>query len=252
MEQITFEDIYLAGELREETGLYRHYHYPEMLTRYDSNFIQFKRMPTLEEFEKAASYLKDFHQEYGQNHVKFVFPENEQLTVDIFFHLIGENYNMGLMELYAISPAQFPVVENSPDVEVKVVTEKNFEPYLQFQYEQDMAFGQEFANQKAEQHKRHFREDNILQVIATYKGTTAGTVDVIVSDKTAEIDGLAVHEPLQRKGIGSRIQQFVMERFSDKTVILVADGEDSPRDMYKKQNYQYSGFRHEVQKVYRS
>lgn len=41
-----------------------------------------------------------------------------------------------------------------------------------------------------------------------------------------------------------------MESFPEKTVILVADGEDTPREMYKKQNYQYHGFRYETQKVY--
>jgi hypothetical protein len=33
-------------------------------------------------------------------------------------------------------------------------------------------------------------------------------------------------------------------------VILVADGEDTPRLMYQKQNYHCLGFRYEVQKVY--
>lgn len=252
MEQISFEDIYLLGQVVRETELYRHYHYPEMLARYDSNFIEFKRMPNLEEFKESVNYLREFHQKNGQKHIKFVFPENEKLTADIFFHLIGEDFNMGVMELYAIEPGDFPRVEDSLDIEVQEVTEENLETYLNLQYDQDLKFGSEFAYQKVEQHKQHFQQDNILQVLATYKGTAVGSVDIIEKENTAEIDGLAVEESHQRKGIGSRLQKFVMDRFPDKIIILVADGEDSPREMYKKQNYQYMGFRHEVQKIYQT
>jgi hypothetical protein len=41
----------------------------------------------------------------------------------------------------------------------------------------------------------------------------------------------------------------VMDRFANNTIILVADGEDTPREMYQKQNYRYLGFRYEAQKV---
>ncbi|UPG63753.1 GNAT family N-acetyltransferase [Metabacillus endolithicus] len=86
--------------------------------------------------------------------------------------------------------------------------------------------------------------------MAYYKGNPAGYVDIIISSKTAEIDNLAVDEEFRNKGIGSRLQKFAMETFPEKTVILIADGEDTPKEMYKKQNYQYCGFKYGVQKVY--
>ena len=86
--------------------------------------------------------------------------------------------------------------------------------------------------------------------MAFYKGSPAGYVDVIISNETVEIDNLTVDESFQKKGIGSRLQKFVMESFPEKIVILVADGEDTPREMYKKQNYQYHGFKYETQKIY--
>ncbi len=36
----------------------------------------------------------------------------------------------------------------------------------------------------------------------------------------------------------------------NKTIILVADGEDTPREMYVGQNYQYYGFKYQFQNVY--
>lgn len=41
-----------------------------------------------------------------------------------------------------------------------------------------------------------------------------------------------------------------MNQFFDKTVILVADGEDTPREMYRKQHYQYLGFKYVVMKIF--
>ncbi|WJV28124.1 GNAT family N-acetyltransferase [Rossellomorea sp. AcN35-11] len=161
-----------------------------------------------------------------------------------------EGYDAGFNELYSIRPSQFPSVEANPDIEVKEVKEAELAAYLSFQYDQDLEYGTLFADQKVDQHKRNFLDPRFAQVLAYYKGVPAGSVDVIIEDDTAEIDGLMVHESFQKKGIGSRLQAFVMKKFPDKTVILVADGEDTPRLMYQKQNYCYQGFRYEVQKVF--
>lgn len=41
-----------------------------------------------------------------------------------------------------------------------------------------------------------------------------------------------------------------MDSFPKRVVVLVADGEDTPKEMYKKQNYQYYGLKYEAQKIY--
>lgn len=63
--------------------------------------------------------------------------------------------------------------------------------------------------------------------MAYYKGNPAGYVDIIISNETAEIDNLSVEEKYRNKGIGSKLQNYVMETFPQKTVILIADGEDT-------------------------
>lgn len=250
MKQVTFNDVYVLSNVVKENELYRQYHYPEMPVRYDSNFIEFKQLPTLPEFEKAMAYLREFHKKNGQKHVKFTFPAGEKLTADLFFYLIGQNFNMGIIELYAIEPNMFPDVEAEPDIEIEIVNADNFKTYLNLQYRQDLSYGKEFADQKVSYHKRHFADEKVIQMLAFYKGAAAGSVDVILRPKTAEIDGLAVDEAFQRRGIGSRLQKRVMDLFPERTVILVADGEDTPREMYQKQNYQYMEYRHEVQKTF--
>jgi len=250
MKQITFENIFTLGNIVSENTHYRHFHYPEMLIRYDSNFIEFKRLPSLTEFKKVEEYLRDYHQKRGQKHVKFYLPANIKPAGELNAYLTNMGYEIGFLELYAILPNHFPPVRSNPDIDIQMVTEKNLEVLIHLKYKNDLEFGSEFARQKTDLIKRQFDDQNIQQVLAFYKGSPAGYLDIIISDETVEIDELTVDVMFRNKGIGSRLQKFVMDSFPKKTVILVADGEDTPREMYKKQNYAYLGFKYEIQKVY--
>lgn len=251
MKQITFEDIYTLGKVVAENDQYRHFHYPEMLTRYDSNFIEFTSLPYLPEFKEAENYLREYHLKKGQKHVKFYFPANKKPTTELITYLTDIGYKMGFIELYAIQPKYFPTLRNNPDIDIQVVINKNLETLLNLNYQHDLKlFGSEYAEQKTELIKRHFEDKDILQLLAFYKGDPAGYVDIIISNETVEIDGLTIDENFRNKGIGSKLQEFVMETFPEKLVILIANGEDTAREMYKKQNYQYYGFKYEAQKIY--
>lgn len=250
MNNITFRNIYKAGQPVLENELYLHVHNPEMLLQYDSNFIKFKKMPTVNEFIEAQDYLRDYHEKHGQKHVRFYFPEGETLSPEFTEFLNNEKYTIGFLELYAIQPGQFPAVTEQPEIIVQKVTNETLASFLKFQYEQDSVFGNNFADQKQVQHLRNFKDERKEQMFAFYKGIPAGSLDVIISDTTAEIDGFTVHDNFQRKGIGSRLQKLVMDEFADKTIILVADGEDTPIEMYRKQNYQYLGLQYEALKVF--
>ena len=247
--QITFENIFTHGHVEVESNLYKHYHFPKMLSRYDSNFIEYKRIPTLDEFKEAESYLREYHLKNGQMHVKFKFPENKKIPVDLVNYLNLRDYDIGFLELYSIQPNQFPAVGDDPDIEIQVVSEKNLEVFLDLQYQQDIVFGSNFADQKVDLNKQIFKAPNFMQLLAFYKGIPAGAVEIIISENTAEIDNLGVDEDFQKKGIGSRLQKFVMDTFHDNTIILVADGQDTPKEMYKRQNYQYHSYQYYCQKV---
>ncbi len=250
MKSISFEHIYQAGDIVYENDLYKHFHFPEMLLMYDNNLIEFKKMLTVGEFKESFKYLRAYHLKNGQKHVKFKFPENEKLTKELTDFLDDECYAIGFLELYAIEPNQFPVVEDDPNIKIVPVSSENLEDFLDLQYRFDLEFGENFAEQKRTLHIKKMTDDKFLQILAYYNDTPAGSVDIIISKGMAEIDSFSVLESLQKKGIGSRVQSYIMDRFSDRTVILVADGEDTPREMYKKQNYQYLGFKYEAQKVF--
>lgn len=248
---IAFENIQTIGHIINENNLYKHFHYPEMLSRYDSNFIEFKQMPTLEEFVQIENYLRDFHLKNGQEHLKFIFPQDIEISSDVNQHLNNKDYSIGFLELYKIQPENFTDVIGNEGISIEVVNSFTLHDYLNLQFHQDLQFGENFAKEKQNSLQNCFEDESIVQIIAYYQDTPAGAVDVILTEDTAEIDNLFVIDNLQRKGIGSQLQKFVMKMVHDKTVILVADGEDTPRDMYQKQGYTLCGFQYEALKVFK-
>jgi GNAT superfamily N-acetyltransferase len=251
MRPITFKDIYYRGQIVFENDLFLHKHTAEMLLLYDGNFLQFKKMPSLTELQDAAAYLRDYHVKKGQDHVKLLFPENETIPGIMVDFLKTSGYDIGFMELYAIKPTQFPVITPVSNILVKKVMEETLSELYELRFEMDAEISERFASQKKYLHEQNFTNERFLQVIAYYDNKPVGTVDVIVGEDTAEIDGLIVLDPYQKKGIGSQIQKYVMEEFQDKTVILIADGEDTPKEMYKKQNYEFQGMKYEALKVFK-
>lgn len=103
MRKITFKEIKQTGNKVVENDTFIHFHYPEMLIRYDSNFIEFTRMPELSEYVDAENYLREYHKKRGQNHLRFYFPENEKLSDELRNYLTKMGYTIGISELYAVS-----------------------------------------------------------------------------------------------------------------------------------------------------
>jgi len=247
---ITYYHIHYHGQVVYENDLYKHVHFPEMLIYYSGNFIQFKSMPSLQEFAHAADYLLEFHKRNGQNHVQFYFPPNQKPTKEFIDYFLKEQYIYSFTELYAIRPKEFKYRLLNPEVIVTAVDENTFPYYLDLQFGFDVKFGVEFAKQKAKIHQRHFEDSSFLQLLAYYKGEPVGTVDCIIGDQTVELDNLQVMERYRNLSVGTALQKYVMDHFPDHWVILIAEGEDTPREMYQKQNYQYYGFRYEAYKVF--
>ena len=90
--------------------------------------------------------------------------------------------------------------------------------------------------------------DGKNRLIAYLGKKPVGIVDLIITSHTLEIDGLGVMEQYRHNAIGSSIQSHVGKLAKTKPVILVADGEDTAKDMYIKQGYTYLGFRYQILK----
>ncbi|WP_251750271.1 GNAT family N-acetyltransferase, partial [Staphylococcus aureus] len=61
---------------------------------------------------------------------------------------------------------------------------------------------------------------------------------------------LYVHEDFRNKQIASFLQRKGIEMAQDKEVILQADSNDTPREMYLKQGYELQSNRFEIFKLF--
>ncbi len=237
----SFRNIQVFAELEKETEDFKHYKLDEVKNRYDSNFIEFKVMPTMQQLQDAERDLKQFQRLRGQQFLKFVFPQDDEIPFEIRHYLSEQDYSIEIMEMYAIHPNVFTKEILNTNVVVEFLTKHDLSSYLALHFDESFKWGESYEEDKQNMLTRNFKEQRKAQIIAKIDGQVVGSVDVIVEKDTAEIDNFYVLPQCQRQGIGTKIQQFAMEQYSDKTILLVADGEDTPREMYTKQGYSYIG-----------
>mgnify|MGYP001761324204 FL=1 len=152
------------------------------------------------------------------------------------------------MELYAIEANELRQLPQNNQVIIQQVTEQNIDDYVYIHNYFALPFGEQYAKENAKQIKECFLSDGKNRLIAYLGKKPVGIVDLIITSHTLEIDGLGVMEQYRHNAIGSSIQSHVGKLAKTKPVILVADGEDTAKDMYIKQGYTYLGFRYQILK----
>ena len=130
-----------------------------------------------------------------------------------------QGYETGWLELYINSEKNFESDDNQ-DVEVVLTNEDNIVDFLNVSYEQDEAYGKDYAELKVELNKEQLHSDNPIQVLSYYKGKPAGMLLIWMNKKYVELDSFGVREIYRRLGIGTIMQAFVAEIAKDKPIIL--------------------------------
>ncbi|WP_368646024.1 GNAT family N-acetyltransferase [Alkalibacterium putridalgicola] len=248
---VTFNAIATHSTLIDENEFFAQYYDPDALFRYDSNFFQLKYSPTKEEFELIESMQIVFSKGNGLSHVKFYWPENQGIMPDTLDYLNGEEYGLEKLELYSLDPAHYVFKAEVPDINVSVVQADQLDAFKQLNYIEDKTVSDSFAESKQPYYDRLFKDEAVTFLLAYFQGEPAGSCIMIDSDEGLELDDLFTLEKHRLKGIASALQSFIIkEALARQTLVfLVADAEDSPKDMYKKAGFHYEGFRIGAQKV---
>lgn len=239
---ITFDNITSKTTLIEENEFYKLYHNHDARFMYDYNFMRLKYQPTLEEFKLIEKILLEFHEDMEMDHVKFYWPEDYGFTEPLVEYLSTNGYGIEILELYALEPKDFLSSRSNPSVTVEFVTAETLEDFKRINRVQDVNINETFAQQKQELYDLDFDDSSVQQIIAYLDSQPVGGVDLLVREETVEIDNFFVLEEFQKQGIGTEIQKFIMDAAGSRAVILVADAEDTPKDMYLKQNYTYLSY----------
>ncbi|GGB08485.1 N-acetyltransferase [Macrococcus hajekii] len=240
----TFKETKQVAELYEDNSRYKHYHTPSQLIRYYSNFFEYKEMPDLITFKQDESKQQQFHQARNQQHLLFIFPENETLPQELINYAEKQNYKIEKMELYETK--ELSVKRQAGEVKV-VCDDQTFSDFLQVCRAGELQYDEDFVDLKEEMHTADLGDETIIQLVAYNGGRPVGKLEAILNDSFIELDDFYVLEDARGKGIGSALQAQVLTY--GESLILIADGNDTPREMYEKQGYKKVSERYELLKV---
>lgn len=249
MKKEAFDLINTYGEVVRETDVYSFYQLAEVKDRYDSNFMKLKTMPDCTSFEKLVDELKGLACEYGNSHGKIVLPENCKPDDELMKKAKELGFGWSYLEMYEVEPAKF-LARNGQECKLELqvgwISDELVDVYGQLHFEESVQWGEAYATAIRAYKKGLIKKGGIRIAAAVLEGDLIGTTDVIFSNGYAEIDNFFVKPGYQKQGVGTAIQQFVMREAADngQCVILVADGEDTPREMYLKQGYKFIAFQY--------
>jgi GNAT superfamily N-acetyltransferase len=236
----------------DENEFFKQYYNKDAHFRYDSNFFQLKYQPSLQEFELIEEMQEHFHKEKGLEHMKFYWPENQGLTPEIMRYFEEQNYALEFLELYQLDPLAFQPTRSHSHVKVVKVTKDTLADFKRISYPEDTLFGEDFARLKQGFYDWQFKQPSISFLLAFIDEEAVGTLTMIEEKETIEIDDVQTIEAYRKQGIATALQSFVVKeaRKKNKTILLIADGEDTPKDMYQRQGYQYVSYKIGAQKVF--
>ncbi|WP_086428161.1 GNAT family N-acetyltransferase [Staphylococcus cornubiensis] len=248
--EIQMKDIYCEGEVYSKNDIVTIYMTSDTPLTYDSNKWTYHQMPDVAKFKEDMRQQQALHYDNGiYLHLKFEFPENIKPDVEMMQFLRTEGFQLGNLELYAIEAADLRRL-TGPTLDVVPVTLENMADYMQIYEPLSIQFGASYVkeSQKALQTNLEKESRSLQPYIAYEKGEPVGIMNLIETERTVELDGFAVAEKARGRGIGSSMQAFVGEVANQRPVILVADAEDTAKEMYIKQGYTFVSFQYSALK----
>lgn len=238
-------DIYTDGNIAEVTERMVIYNTPSTPLYYDANKWIYRQMPDILTFQNDMLIQQRVHENQGSNHLQFEFPDNVKPHAEMLHFLRSKGFQLGYVELYVIEGNSLQNISDEP-ISLKKVTAETVNDYFTVFNPLSIEFGEEYVRESnARILKKVQQVSTPVQYYVAYDaGEPVGIVNLIETKKTIEIDGFAVRADMQKQGIGKRMQAQIGKIARERCVILVADGEDTVKDMYVKQGYTYISFKY--------
>lgn len=250
MQAFTFDNMFTLADTYDETELYYFIGNRKVPSMYSNNKIVLDFVPTAEELDILEDNFLDYAYDLNLAYYSFVLPMNQPLAPDLFASIGEVGYEISLTKLMVLDPADFKTTTKAKDtygdrLVLKEVNPSIEQDYIDFNQVFDKAIDDsgQFAAQKLNYYP-WFLAENYTTALAVYiDDKLVAITDIIRLANAYEIDNFQVLDDYQRQGIGSLIQQWVCDKAlaEGKMIILSADADDTPYDMYVKQGYQDQG-----------
>ena len=250
MQDFTFDNMFTLADTYDETELYYFIGNRKVPSMYSNNKIVLDFVPTAEELDILEDNFLDYAYDLNLAYYSFVLPMNQPLAPDLFASIGEVGYEISLTKLMVLDPADFKATTKAKDtygdrLVLKEVDSSIEQDYFNFNQVFDKAIDDsgQFAAQKLNYYPWFLAENNTTALAVYIDDKLVAITDIIRLAHAYEIDNFQVLDDYQRQGIGSLIQQWVCDKAlaEGKMVILSADADDTPYDMYVKQGYQDQG-----------
>lgn len=250
MQAFTFDNMFTLADTYDETELYYFIGNRKVPSMYSNNEIVLDFVPTAEELDILEDNFLDYAYDLNLAYYSFVLPMNQPLAPDLFASIGEVGYEISLTKLMVLDPADFKATTKAKDtygdrLVLKEVDSSIEQDYFNFNQVFDKAIDDsgQFAAQKLNYYPWFLAENNTTALAVYIDDKLVAITDIIRLAHAYEIDNFQVLDDYQRQGIGSLIQQWVCDKAlaEGKMVILSADADDTPYDMYVKQGYQDQG-----------
>lgn len=242
----SFNDTHNDANILKQYDRYTHYHTPEQRIKYYANYFLYNEMPDLATFKQDLENQKAFHKQNDQHHLLFIFPENKTIPEDILAYAKSLGLTHEFMELYETRHVTLKEAGDEGIVIKEVINDETLNDFLHACAIGEIEYGQAFVDLKRTQHVKNYNDKKIIQLVAYDNEKPVGKLEAIINDHTLELDDFYVDSHYRNKGIGTKLQRVACEKRDGRSVILIADGNDTAKDMYQKQGYKKVAERHEL------
>lgn len=240
--RLSFSNIQNFAEIIEDNEFFNQYANEDLPDRYDSNYVLLHYSPTLPEFSVIEQIQKDFvfYENDQQKHLKFKWPEDTGVMVDLFDYLNQENYKIGKEVLMCALPHTIDIGKIDPSVKCEIISKEKLDDFLTLNYKDDLTVSQDFADFSKTVYHYQFDQPNTEFVLVTVNNRAVASLLMHISDDYIEIDHVLTDVEYRKQGIASHMIHFIMNEWNknEKPLILVADAEDTPVKLYKKLGFE--------------
>lgn len=227
--------LYSYSQVYFENDRFYHLKDETRPTRYYSNYLDYKLLPSLVSLKEDLLYLKVEQKDYPTDYAMLFFPEKVDLPGEIKNHLRVAGFHLEKHLIFTCSIDNLSLSKKAVNgISIRPLSVDNRKCYLEYKYQQNLAYGKAYADEMLVFNEKHLPEPGSTVYLAFDGNQIIGDLTAWDYGQFVEMDDFSVKENYRGQGIGSALQKVASDGFP--SAILIA--EEINRNMYQHQGYE--------------
>lgn len=251
--ELSFLTIQNFADILDENEFFTQFYNDKLPDRYDSNYVLLHFSPTVQEFLIIENIQKEYiiSEAADQIHLKFRWPENTGIMIDLLDYLSKKQYKIGKEELMYALPHTIDIGQIDPKFKCEIVNKDKLGDFFTLNYKDNLLISNEFADFSERTYHYQFEQPNTEFLMVTINDLPVASLTLHISDNFIEIDHVLTDKDYRKQGIASHMIHYVMNVWNGnkKPLILVVDAEDTPKNLYEKLGFKVISSQISVEKI---